>query len=85
MKLTLVMSFNYGTLTALIMVLDQMLAGLGYEESGQVTSVTIASAVILGIFSNPLFSYLLRTTKSYRAVISLSKFVFKQIHLADSL
>ena len=66
------MGFNYGTLTALMMVLDQMLAGLGYTDSGNVTSITIASAMILGILSNPLFSYLIRKTKAYRAVSGLS-------------
>lgn len=66
------MGCNYGTLTALMMVLDQMLAGLGYEESGNVTSITIASAMILGIITNPLFSFLLRKTKAYRAVSALS-------------
>ena len=67
------MGFNYGTLTAIMMVLDQMLAGLGYgEDSGNVTSITIASAMVIGILSNPFFSYLLRKTKAYRAVIALS-------------
>lgn len=32
------MSFNYGIMIALIMVLDQMLAGFGYEDSGKNTS-----------------------------------------------
>jgi hypothetical protein len=66
------MSFNYGVLTALIMILDQMLAGFGYEDSGRDTSIIIASAMIIGILSNPLFSYLLKTTKAYRAVLALS-------------
>ena len=66
------MGFNYGTLTALMMVLDQMLAGLEYHDSGNITSITIASAMILGILSNPFFSYLLRKTKAYGAVLGLS-------------
>jgi len=68
------MSFNYGVLTALIMILDQMLAGFGYEDSGKVTSITIASAMVAGILSNPLFSFLLRKTKAYRAVLALGIF-----------
>ena len=70
----LAMTFNYGTLTSLIMILDQLLAGLGYKKSGQITSVTIASAMIVGILSNPLFSLLLRKTKAYRAVSALSNY-----------
>lgn len=69
------MSFNYGVLTALIMVLDQMLAGFGYEDSGKNTSIVIASAMLVGILSNPIFSYLLKKTKAYRAVLALSKFI----------
>lgn len=71
----LAMTFNYGTLTSLIMILDQLLAGLGYAKSGEVTSVTIASAMLVGILSNPLFSILLRRTKAYRAVSALSKYI----------
>lgn len=74
MKLLLAMTFNYGTLTAVIMILDQMLAGFGYSNSGKVTSFAIASALIVGILSNPLFSYVLRKTKAFRAVASLSNF-----------
>ena len=75
------MGCNYGTLTAIMMVLDQMLAGLDYgEDSGNITSITIASAMVIGILSNPLFSYLLRKTKAYRAVIALSILFTTQIH-----
>lgn len=79
----LAMTFNYGTLTALLMIMDQMLAGFGYIDSGKFTSITIASAMIIGIFSNPLFSYLLRKTKAYRAVSALSILFFIKIHLGD--
>jgi MFS family permease len=72
LKLMMAMTFSYGTLTALIMILDQLLAGLGYSDSGRVTSITIAAAMIVGIFSNPVFSYLPRTTKAYRAISALS-------------
>ena len=70
----LAMTLNYGTLTALILILDQLLAGLGYTNSGPYTSLTIGSAMIIGILSNPLFSYLLRKTKAYRMVSGLSIF-----------
>ena len=79
------MTLNYGTLTALIMILDQLLAGLDYRDSGNVTSITIASAMIVGIFSNPIFSFLLRTTKAYRAVSALSIHCTIQTLLVDSL
>ena len=90
LKLMAAMAFNYGTLTALMMVLDQALAGFGYdgvnnEESGTITSNTIAAAMILGILSNPIFSFLLRKTKAYRAVSALSISHVIQIVLEDSL
>jgi hypothetical protein len=66
------MTFNYGTLTALIMILDQLLSGLGFSDSGQVTSITVGSATLVGILSNPIFSFLLKSTKAYRAVAALS-------------
>lgn len=62
------MTLNYGTLSAMIAVLDQILKGIGYSNPGQFTSITIASAMIIGILSNPLFSFLLRKTKAYKAV-----------------
>lgn len=71
------MSFNYGVLTALIMVLDQMLAGFGYEDSGRDTSIIVASAMVVGIISNPIFSFLLKKTKSYRAVLGLGTYVIR--------
>jgi hypothetical protein len=71
----LAMTFNYGTLTSLIMILDQFLAGLQYSDSGYITSITIACAMTIGILSNPIFSILLRKTKAYRAVAALSIFL----------
>ena len=74
LKVMLSMTFNYGTITAMIMILDQTLAGLGYSNSGKVTSLTIVSAMGVGILSNPIFSFLLRKTKAYRAVSALGNF-----------
>jgi hypothetical protein len=84
LKLMAAMTFNYGTLTALIMILDQFLAGFGYKDSGKITSVTVASAMIVGIFSNPIFSFLLRKTKAYRGVSALSTHAAIQIPSAGS-
>jgi Na+/melibiose symporter-like transporter len=72
LKLMVAMTLNYGTLTALLMVLDQTLKGIGYTDSGEKTSITIVSAMLLGILSNPIFSFLLRSTKAYKAVSMLS-------------
>jgi hypothetical protein len=66
------MSFNYGTLTATLMILDQLLAGLGYKDSSSIFSYAVLSAMLVGILSNPLFSFLLKSTKAYRAVLGLS-------------
>lgn len=81
LKLMAAMTFNYGTLTALILILDQLLAGLGFSDSGHMTSITVGSAMIIGILSNPIFSYLLNSTKAYRAVAALSTFILIQLLL----
>lgn len=76
LKLMVAMTLNYGTLTALLMVLDQTLKGIGYTDSGEKTSVTIVSAMLVGILSNPIFSFLIKSTKAYKAVSMLSKWPF---------
>lgn len=70
------MSLSYGTLTATIVVLDQAVKGLGYINSSEVTSNTILSAMVIGIFGNPVFSFLLKRTNAYRAVTGLSTIEF---------
>jgi hypothetical protein len=65
------MSLNYGTLTATIAILDQAIKGLGYDNSSEVTSTTILSAMVVGVLGNPIFSILLRKTKAYRVVSGL--------------
>jgi hypothetical protein len=67
------MIFGFGTLAALMLVLDQSLKGLGYYYSGTITSNTIVSALIGGFIGNFYFSYLLKKTKAYRLVSGLSK------------
>ncbi len=79
------MSLNYGTLTAFIIILDQALDGLGYAKSGEVTSYTILAAMLVGIFSNPIFSFLIKRTQAYRAVGALSNINFIQAHQEVSL
>lgn len=70
-KLMMAMSLNYGTLTATIAILDQAIKGLGYDNSSEVTSTTILSAMVVGVLGNPIFSILLRKTKAYRVVSGL--------------
>ena len=70
-KLMMAMSLNYGTLTATIAILDQAIKGLGYDNSSEVTSTTILSAMVVGVLGNPIFSILLRKTKAYRGVSGL--------------
>ena len=65
------MSLNYGTLTATIAILDQAIKGLGYDNSSEVTSTTILSAMVVGVLGNPIFSILLRKTKASRVVSGL--------------
>jgi len=72
LKHLIAMSLNYGTLTAFIMVLDQGLKGLGYVKSGEVTSYTVLSAMAFGTLFVPFFSFILRKSKAYRAISSLS-------------
>jgi hypothetical protein len=79
------MIFGFGTLSALLLVLDQSLTGLGYYDSGTVTSSTIISALIGGLIGNFYFSFLLKTTKAYRLVSALSTSSLMQALLEDSL
>lgn len=72
LKLMVAMALNYGTLTATIAILDQALAGLDYSNSSKISSNVILSAMTVGILGNPVFSYLLRKTRAYRAVSALS-------------
>jgi hypothetical protein len=66
------MALNYGTLTAAITILDQAIKGLNYSNSNEIASDTILSAMMIGVLGNPVFSFLLRKTKAYRAVSGLS-------------
>ncbi len=76
LKLMAAISLNYGTLGATIGILDQAIKGLGYNNSSEVTSTTILSAMIVGILGNPVFSFLLKKTSAYRAVLGLSNNIF---------
>jgi len=72
MRLMIAMVFGFGTLSALLLILDQALKGLGYENSGTITSLVILSALIGGLIGTLYFSYLLRKTKAYRLLSGLS-------------
>lgn len=62
------MALSYGTLTAMIATLDQLLKGLSYSNPGPVTAETILSAMLVGIIGNVFFSTFLNNTKGFRAV-----------------
>ena len=70
-KLLGVMSFNYGTLSAIIAVLDQMLKGFGYYKSGSITSATILSAMGAGLICNIVLSQLVKATRAYKNFLLL--------------
>lgn len=70
------MMFSYGTMIAFIATLDPILKSMNYEDSNQTTAVTILFAMLVGIFSTPIFSTIIKKTKKYKLVTSLSKFFF---------
>ena len=73
-KLLGVMSFNYGTVTAVMAVVDQMLKGFGYYDSGNATSATIISAMGAGLASNIVLSQLVKATRAYKYFLGLLTF-----------
>lgn len=70
------MVFGFGTLSALLLILDQALKGLGFQDSGTITSEVIISALLGGLVGTFYFSFLLKKTKAYRLVSGLSIIVF---------
>lgn len=78
-KLMFSMIFGFGTLTALLLILDQALKGLGYQNSGTITSNIIISALLGGLVGTFYFSFLLKKTKAYRLVSGLSTIVYIKV------
>ena len=70
------MVFGFGTLSALLLILDQALKGLGFQDSGTITSEVIISALLGGLVGTFYFSFLLKKTKAYRLVSGLSNIAF---------
>jgi len=68
------MMFSYGTVIAFIATLDPILKSMHYEDSNQMTSITILFAMIIGIFATPIFSNIIKRTKKYKLVTCLSNF-----------
>ncbi len=69
--------FSYGTVIAFIATLDPILKSLHFEDSNQITGVTILSSMIVGILATPIFSRLIKKTKKYKLITCLSKYLFK--------
>lgn len=68
--------FSYGTVIAFIATLDPILKSLHFEDSNQMTGVTILSAMIVGILATPIFSGLIKKTKKYKLITCLSTYLF---------
>ena len=66
-------------------VLDQTLSTLGYEDPGQATALTIASAMLIGIISAAIFTTAIKLTLKYKAITAGCKFVLIQVLLVDAL
>lgn len=66
------MSFSYGIFLSFVSILDSSLNSLGYSHPGRVTSITLGSAMLMGVFSAFFFSYAVRTTLKFKYIISLS-------------
>jgi hypothetical protein len=72
-KILLGMMFSYGAIIAFIATLDPILKSMHYEDSNQITAITILFAMLAGILATPIFSTIIRRTKKYKLVTSLSK------------
>lgn len=73
-------AFNNGTFNATIALLDQALKGLGYDNSGSITSQTLIAAIIVGVIVNPLFSFALRKSNAYRLIAGIGNYIVIQLH-----
>ena len=71
------MMFSYGSIIAFIATLDPILRSMHYEDSNQITAVTILFAMLVGIFATPIFSTIIKKTKKYKLVTCLSKHFLK--------
>lgn len=71
------MMFSYGTIIAFIATLDPILKSMHYEDSNQITALTILFAMLVGILATPVFSGIIKRTKKYKLVTCLSNFSFK--------
>jgi hypothetical protein len=63
------MALNYGVSIGFFAALDQMLVGIGYDNSGKVISICASSAIIVGIVATFTYSYILKRTKQYKRVV----------------
>ncbi len=70
------MMFSYGTIIAFIATLDPILKSLNYKDSNQITALTILFSMLIGIVATPIFSTIIKKTKKYKLVTSLSIFSF---------
>ena len=60
-------------------VLDQTLSTLGYEDPGQATALTIASAMLIGIISATIFTTAIKITLKYKAITAACKFIVMKV------
>lgn len=79
-KILLGMMFSYGTIIAFIATLDPILKSMHYDDPNQMTAVTILFAMLIGIVATPVFSNIIKRTKKYKLVTSLSRFLFLYRH-----
>jgi hypothetical protein len=68
------MALNYGICIAYFAVLEQLLVGIGYNDSSKVITICGSSGIIVGIIGNILFSFAIRRTKKYKKIIVTSNY-----------
>lgn len=84
-KLCITMALNYGICIAYFAVLEQLLVGIGYEDSSKVISICGTSGIIVGIIGNILFSFVIKKTKKFKKIIVTSSLLFIQQLWGSSL
>lgn len=75
-KLSISIALNFGTGTALLSLLEQMLTDLGYENASQAISISGSSGILFGIFANIGYSYFIRKTKKYKQTLNIGICIF---------
>ena len=72
LKMLVVMCLTFGSVVAFLSIIDRCLKGLGYPNPSAVISKVVIAMTIAGICGNIVFSALVKRTKQYRIIATIS-------------